>query len=125
MSNNALFRDVKPVSDNLVVKCTEQPVSEFLWVYFEFSYDPEFKNPNDFIVPDAGSYDILYSENEKNMKAWQANHDITSANYTRLLLEKAGLVRYVKVNVNTAVTTTVPPPSIGAPLYVRVLVAKC
>ncbi len=125
MALETLFREVREVTvSEIVIPCLTKQVCEHIWIYFEFSFDPEFKNAEDFVLPDsAGAYNILTSENGKYYATWITGQNVTIENYIRQY-KIAGYVKYVKVAVTSTPVTTTPPPTLGAPLYVRVTVAK-
>lgn len=115
---------VAPVTTSeIIIKDNNTRISEHMWLYFEFSYDPNFTNPEDLIVPDAGVYSVSISQNGTVWAEWDTSVPINTANYDRLY-KVAGMVLYVKAVPTTPVTTTVPPPNIGDVLHARMTWVK-
>lgn len=118
-----LYKKVKPVTDPIVVPCTQIVVSEHMWVYFNFSYDIEFKDPTMAVVPDHGEYTLEVSQDGVNYEHWLSNLSINTAAYTRPY-RTAGFITHVRATPSAENIPAMDTPPFPGELYCRVIVAR-
>lgn len=107
MALMALYRDIKPVDQPVLVECTTRPLSEHLWTYFEFSYDKSFKDDSRLAIPDIGDYELKTGQNARYFEHWVSAHNIAGEDYERLY-RIAGYITHVMAEPSTEPELNIP-----------------
>lgn len=119
-----LYKKIVPVEEIAMIYCSHIQVSEHMWAYFNFSYDPDFKDKTKAVIPNHGEYTLEVSQDGVNFEHWASNIIVSTEGYTRHY-RLAGYITHVRaVPTNENIPAMDTPPFPGQ-LYCRLTIARC